>query len=89
MARSWIVVGDRTTGGGVVTTGSSTFTVDGHKLACVGDKATCELHGGEQTITTGDPSEIIDGKPVARDGDSLGCGCKLISGKQVATYNAA
>jgi len=82
MARMWIVVGDATTGGGRVLTGSSNTDIEGKAVACVGDKATCPKHGGAFEIVTGDPTLILDGKPIAREGDSLACGCRLLGGAQ-------
>ncbi|MHB9784075.1 PAAR domain-containing protein [Stenotrophomonas maltophilia] len=86
MARMWIVVGDATTGGGRVLTGSSNTDIEGKAVACVGDKATCPKHGGAFEIVTGDPTLILDGKPIAREGDSLACGCRLLGGAQSLVY---
>ncbi len=83
MARTWIVVGDATTSGGRVITGSLATDIEGKPVARVGDKATCPtLHKGVFPIITGDASIVIDGQPVARQGDSLACGCRLLAGKQ-------
>lgn len=81
-----IVVGDKTTGGGVVTTGSPFTDIDGYPVARIGDWATCPLHGGVFRIITGDVTFIVDGEPLARHGDSLACGCKLISGRQFRVF---
>ncbi|HEL4297928.1 TPA: PAAR domain-containing protein [Stenotrophomonas maltophilia] len=86
MARMWIVVGDATTGGGRVLTGSSNTDIEGKAVACVGDKATCPKHGGAFEIVTGDPTLILDGKPIVREGDSLACGCRLLGGAQSLVY---
>lgn len=83
MARTWIVVGDATTSGGRVITGSPATDIEGKPVARIGDKATCPtLHKGVFPIITGDASIVIDGQPVARQGDSLACGCRLLAGKQ-------
>ncbi|MGH8053862.1 MAG: PAAR domain-containing protein [Stenotrophomonas sp.] len=80
--RMLIVVGDRTTGGGSVITGTMETDIDGKPVARMGDKATCPKHKGIFPIVSGDHTLVIDGQPVARHGDSLACGCTLLSGKQ-------
>lgn len=87
MSRPVIVVGDRTSHGGVVVSGSPFSVVDGKGIARIGDKVTCPQngHGGVTTIATGDMTNIIDGSPVARHGDKTACGAMLIS-SQILTY---
>lgn len=87
MSRPVIVVGDRTSHGGVVITGSPFSDVDGKAIARIGDKVTCPKkgHGSVTTIVTGDVTDIIDGGPVARHGDKTACGATLIS-SQMLTY---
>lgn len=82
MARNWIVVGDATTGGGWVITGSAYTDIDGIAVARVTDKATCPAHKGVFPIINGDSSINIDGQPVAVHGSALACGCKLLAVKQ-------
>ena len=87
MSRPVIVVGDRTSHGGVVLTGSPFSDVDGKGIARIGDKVTCPQkgHGSVTTIVTGDITDNIDGSPVARHGDKTACGAMLIS-SQMLTY---
>lgn len=87
MSRPVIVVGDRTSHGGVVITGAPFSDVDGKAIARIGDKVTCPQkgHGSVTTIVTGDLTAIIDGNPVARHGDQTACGATLIS-SQILTY---
>jgi len=87
MSRPVIVVGDRTSHGGVVLTGSQFSDVDGKGIARIGDKVTCPQkgHGSVTTIVTGDVTDIIDGSPVARHGDKTACGATLVS-SQILTY---
>lgn len=87
MSRPVIVVGDRTSHGGVVITGSPFSDVDGKSIARIGDKVTCPRkgHGSVTTIVTGDLTDIIDGSPIARHGDLTACGATLIS-SQMLTY---
>jgi len=87
MSRPVIVVGDRTSHGGVVLTGSPFSDVDGKGIARIGDTVSCPKkgHGSVTTIVTGDVTDIIDGSPVARHGDKTACGAILIS-SQMLTY---
>jgi len=87
MPRPVIVVGDRTSHGGVVITGSPFSDVEGKAIARIGDKVTCPKkgHGRVTTIVTGDITDIIDGSPIARHGDVTACGAMLIS-SQMLTY---
>ena len=87
MSRPVIVVGDRTSHGGVVLTGSPFSDVNGKGIARIGDKVTCPQkgHGSVTTIVTGDLTDMIDGSPVARHGDKTACGATLIS-SQMLTY---
>lgn len=81
MSRLWIVVGDTTTGGGAVVTGTPFTDAYGKPVARIGDKVVCAMHG-PTVIVTGDVSMVIDGQPVAREQDSCGCGCVLVSLQQ-------
>lgn len=85
MSRPIIVVGDRTSHGGVVITGSPFSDINGKGIARIGDKVTCPKkgHGGVTTIVTGDVTDIIDGQPVARHGDKTACGAMLISSQML------
>ncbi len=87
MSRPVIVVGDKTSHGGVVISGSPFSDIDGKAIARIGDKVTCPQkgHGGVTVIVTGDQTVMIDGSPVARHGDQTACGATLIS-SQMLTY---
>ena len=82
-----IVVGDRTSHGGVVIDGTPESDINGKPIARVGDHATCPIkgHGKITMIASGDPTLIIDGAPVARHGDKTACGATLLS-SQVTTF---
>jgi uncharacterized Zn-binding protein involved in type VI secretion len=82
MTRMWAVVGDATTSGGQVITGSPFTDIDGKPVARVNDTASCPTHKGTFPIVDGDPTTIIDGQPVALHGSSLACGCKVLAVKQ-------
>jgi len=86
MARNWIVVGDPTSSGGSVVTGSPFTDIDGLPVARVADQATCPRHGGAFPIVDGDSTLIVDGQPVALHGSSLACGCKVLSARQARAF---
>lgn len=65
MSRMWVVLGDSTSSGGSVVSGSPFTDIDGKPVARVNDKATCPQHKGTFPIVDGDPTTIIDGQPVA------------------------
>src|SRR5690554_1499469 len=50
MARNWIVVGDPTSSGGSVITGSPFTDIDGIPVARVTDQASCPRHKGAYPI---------------------------------------
>lgn len=86
MGRPFIVLGDRTSHGGVVVEASQLSLTHNKPIARVGDQVTCPIPGhGTTVIVEGDPTMIIDGKPAARHGDKCACGATLISGQVVST----
>lgn len=84
MSKPFIVVGDKSSHGGVVVIGATTITTHGKLIARVNDKVTCPKCG-PTTIATGDSSMIVMGQPVARHGDKTACGATLIAGQSVTT----
>lgn len=86
MARNWIVVGDPTSSGGSVITGSPFTDIDGIPVARVTDQASCPRHKGAYPIVDGDSTMIVDGQPVALHGSSLSCGCKVLSAQQTRVF---
>jgi uncharacterized Zn-binding protein involved in type VI secretion len=84
--RPIILVGDRTSHGGVVIDGAPESDVGGKPIARVGNHATCPIkgHGKVTVIVSGDPTLIVDGAAVARHGDKTACGATLLS-SQVTT----
>ncbi|MFZ7097033.1 PAAR domain-containing protein [Luteimonas dalianensis] len=86
MARNWIVIGDPTSSGGSVVSGSPFTDIDGTPVARVTDQATCPRHKGAYPIVDGDSTLIVDGQPVALHGSSLACGCKVLSAQQVRVF---
>ncbi len=76
----FIVVGDRTSHGGVVVSGDITFTIDGQPVARVGDKVFCPRCKTMTTIVTSRFPSIFDlGQKMAYDQDSTSCGALLYS----------
>lgn len=88
MGRIWIVVGDTTTGGGSVVSGSPFTDIDGKPVARIGDSVVCLRHG-PTVIVSGDSSMIVDGQPVARHGDGLACTCSLVAVQQAHVHIAS
>jgi len=66
-------IGDSSTHGGATVTGSPTTHADGKKVARVGDKFMCPIHG-MQTHVSGSPTTHADGRKIARVGDLISCG---------------
>lgn len=86
MGRPFIVLGDTTNHGGVVTSASGSTDTHGRRIARVGDTVSCpRRYHGQTVIVSGDPTMIIDGQPAARHGDMTSCGAMLISAQAVST----
>jgi uncharacterized Zn-binding protein involved in type VI secretion len=76
----FIVMGDRTSHGGVVVSGDMTFTIDGQPAARVGDKVFCTRCNKMTVIITSRFPSIFDlGQTMAYDQDSTSCGALLQS----------
>ncbi|EJN00462.1 PAAR domain-containing protein [Herbaspirillum sp. YR522] len=78
MSQPVIILGDKTSHGGSVLEGSAQTLVGGKRVARVGDKVSCPIHGSN-SIASGDSTTLVDGAPVARDGDKASCGAVLIA----------
>ncbi|MDB5768238.1 MAG: repeat containing protein [Collimonas fungivorans] len=84
MALKIIVVGDSTSHGGHVISGSPTHNILDKPIARLGDLVECPLvypggkpHGVNKIIE-GHSTFILDGIPVALEGHKTECGCTLI-----------
>ena len=84
MVKKMIVVGDTTTHGGTVISGSPTQQIEGKPVARLGDLVNCPLvypggrpHGVNKIIE-GESGCTVDGIPVALEGHKTECGCALI-----------
>ncbi|MCE7032938.1 PAAR domain-containing protein [Lysobacter sp. GX 14042] len=79
-------MGDPTSSGGKVITGSPFTDIDGKPVARVNDSATCPKHQGSFLIVDGDTTTLIDGQPVALHGSKLSCGCSVMGVEQVRVF---
>ncbi|CAG7701587.1 unnamed protein product, partial [Allacma fusca] len=85
-----IRVGDRTTGGGQVQSGSETMIFQAIGVARINDPVSCPIPGHSPSyIAQGHPTMKDNGVAVAFDGYKCSCGCTLISSLTNATTNQA
>ncbi|MGW8391177.1 PAAR domain-containing protein [Pseudoduganella sp. HUAS MS19] len=77
MSLKIITVGDKTSHGGKVISGSPEHDIEGKAIARLGDEVDCPLHGVNQ-IVTAHKTLMAGDKPVAVEGCETECGCKLI-----------
>lgn len=78
-----IVIGDKTSHGGTVITGSPLSATEGKAWARVGDMVTCPRCKGVFPIAQGDACFTDDGHAVAYDGCKTACGATLISSQML------
>lgn len=79
-------IGDKTTGGGQVQSGSSKMKFQGIGVARLNDPVSCPIEGHSPShIAEGHPTMKDNGAPVAFDGYKCSCGCTLISSLTNAT----
>lgn len=80
MVKGGVLFGDKTTHGGQVISASSNITVNGKKVALVGDMVSCPVSGhGVNPILEGIPQRTCNGRSVVADGCKCQCGCQVIS----------
>ncbi|MTD29392.1 PAAR domain-containing protein [Erwinia sorbitola] len=73
-------IGDKTTGGGQVQSGSEKMILQGVGVARINDLVICPLVGHSPSyIAEGHPTMKDNGIPVAFHGYKCSCGCTLIS----------
>ena len=79
MVKLVAVVGDRTTKGGYIITGSGPATCRGRSIALVIDLVTCPKCGSKGQIVEGTPNLTFhgNGKPAAYDGCRVACNVPL------------
>ena len=81
MARPQTRLGDISSHGGTVITGSISTLVNGRPVARMCDLHVCPIPGhGVTPIVTGSLDTATDGRPNARLGDIAGCGAVIVTG---------
>ena len=84
-----IRVGDKTTGGGEVLSGSENIIFGGIPIARIGDPISCPLPGHEPAyISEGHPKMHDQDIGIAFHGYKCSCGCLLISSLASASASA-
>lgn len=88
MARPQARLGDVSSHGGTVITGSVTAFVNGRPVARMCDMHVCPIPGhGVTPIVTGSLDTATDCRPNARMGDIAGCGAVIATGSLNASDN--
>jgi len=77
-------VGDPGSHGGVIASGSPSFSADGIAVARVGDPYDCARHG-VQPMVGGSAVLTAEGKGVCRVGDAAACGAVITAGSPTTT----
>ncbi|MFJ3261739.1 PAAR domain-containing protein [Pseudomonas sp. NPDC086581] len=81
-----IRIGDKTTSGGTVLSGSVKMIFAGIGVARVGDPVSCPIPGhGPTVVAEGHPSYEDNGALVAFHGHRCACGCALLTSLPEAT----
>ncbi len=83
MGKLVAVVGDRTTKGGYILTGSGPATCGGQSIALVGDLVTCPKCRSKGQIVEGAPNLTFHGKPAAYNGCRVACKCAPVGSNQI------
>ena len=83
MGKLVAVVGDRTTKGGYIITGSGPATCGGRSIALVGDLVTCPKCRSKGQIVEGAPNFTFHGKPAAYNGCRVACKCTPAGSNQI------
>jgi uncharacterized Zn-binding protein involved in type VI secretion len=83
-----IRIGDKTTGGGTVLSGSPAMQFGGISAAREGDPVLCPAPGhGRTVIAEGHPVFRDNGRSVAFYGHRCACGCTLVSSMPEASVS--
>ncbi len=79
MSDTIATVGDLTSHGGKILTGSPTRKLNGKMVARVGDKCSCPTHGSTFILTVvGCGRPKTDGRNTAHSGAITACGAKIL-----------
>lgn len=74
-------LGDSHSHGGQIIEASDNVFARGRRVARVGDKATCPIHG-IAVITTGSGAVFVNGRAAARVTSQLSCGAVMVEGDE-------
>lgn len=72
-------IGDVTSHGGVIVTGTPRILINGIPQSRIGDVHVCPIHGAN-VIVQGAPHAVGSASPTARIGDACACGAVIVSG---------
>ena len=72
-------IGDRSSHGGVIITGSPNVIDEGQRSARIGDLHVCPIHG-ITPIITGSPKTVVNNRKNARVTSVCACGAVIITG---------
>lgn len=88
MKRYWVVVGDKTSHGGLVVEGSLFDEVEGKPIATLMCKVMCPAHGTTFIASGADLFTVMtNGQPVALDGAVTACGATVYAQLQRLAYS--
>jgi uncharacterized Zn-binding protein involved in type VI secretion len=71
-------IGDRLSHGGRIITGSTTRKVHGKRVARMGDKCHCRIHGTTKISVVSGKMPKTDGRLTAHAGAKTKCGARII-----------
>jgi uncharacterized Zn-binding protein involved in type VI secretion len=84
--RPIVCIGDSTSHGGTVVSGSTSSTIQGKPIARLGDQVNCpKCKPHNFVVSSASSNHTVDGLPVARDGDSVSCGATLMASRDAQT----
>jgi uncharacterized Zn-binding protein involved in type VI secretion len=72
-------IGDLTSHGGVIITGSDNCRADGIPVSRIADLHACPIHG-VNVIVTGSPNHRVNSRDTSRIGSLCACGAVVITG---------
>lgn len=72
------LLGDPTSHGGLVKTASTTFVMDGRRVALVGDIVSCPIHGDNPIVESGE-GYSENGRKLAVHGCRSQCGSVILA----------
>lgn len=85
MSQTISTVGDKTTHGGTIISGSPTRKIQGKTVARVGDIILCPIHGKTKITIVSGRRPRTDGKHTAHEGAIASCGAKILKSNHRST----